>query len=77
MVFDFGRKLRGGASVVGQVKMRVVAKAVFARAFRLPLSAPNALGDDGLRVVGMAHEHQHANVVAGFIGMGRAMKKHK
>ena len=73
MVFDCGRKLRGGAAVFGQIKMRVVAKAVFACAFRLPLPAPNALGDDGLRIVGMAHQNQHANVVAGFVGMGREL----
>ena len=73
MVFDFGRKLRGGAGVAGQIEMRVVAKAVFACAFRLPLPTPDAFGDDGLRVVGMAHENQHANVVAGFVGMGRKL----
>ena len=73
MVFDCGRKLRGGAAVFGQIKMRVVAKAVFACAFRLPLPAPNALGDDGLRIVGMAQQNQHANVVAGFVGMGREL----
>ena len=67
-VFDFGGKLGGGAVVFGQVEMRVVAEAVGSGSFCLPLSAPDAFGDDGLRVVFVADEDEDADVVAAFVG---------
>ena len=67
-VFDFGVKLGGGAIVFGQVEMRVVAETVGPCGFCLPLSAPDAFGDDGLRVVFVADEDEDADVVAAFVG---------
>ena len=67
-VFDFGVKLGGGAVVFGQVEMRVVAEAVSSCGFCLPLSAPDAFGNDGLRVIFVADEDEDADVVAAFVG---------
>ena len=67
-VFDFGGKLGGGTVVFGQVEMRVVAETVGSCGFCLPLSAPYAFGDDGLRVVFVADEDEDADVVAAFVG---------
>ena len=66
-IFDFGVKLGGGATVFGQIEMRVVAEAVCACGFCLPLPSPDAFGDDGLRVVFVADEYEYANVVAAFV----------
>ena len=52
----------------GQVKMRVVAETVGSCGFCLPLAAPDAFGDDGLRVVFVADEDKDADVVAAFVG---------
>ena len=65
-VFDFGGKLGGGTVVFGQVEMRVVAEAVGSCGFCLPLSAPDAFGDDGLRVVFVAG--RNAGIIAAFVG---------
>ena len=67
-VFDIGVKLGGGAVVFGQVEMRVIAETVGSCGFCLPLSAPDAFGDDGLRVVFVADEDEDADVVAAFVG---------
>ena len=67
-IFDFRMKLGGGATVFGQIEMRVVAEAVCTCGFCLPLSAPDAFGDDGLRVVFVADEDEDADVVATFVG---------
>ena len=66
-IFDFRVKLGGGATVFGQIEMRVVAEAVCAGCFGLPLAAPDAFGDDGLRVVFVADEYEYADVVATFV----------
>ena len=66
-VFDFRVKLGGGATVFGQIEMRVVAEAVCACSFCLPLSAPDAFGDNGLWVVFVADEDEDADVVATFV----------
>ena len=52
----------------GQVEMRVVAEAVGACGFCLPLSVPDAFGDDGLRVVFVADEDKDAGIITAFIG---------
>ena len=66
-IFDFRTKLGGGATMFGQIEMRVVAEAVCTCGFCLPLSVPDAFGDDGLRVVLVADEDEHADVVTAFI----------
>ena len=63
-VFLLRLQFGGGAAVFGQIKMRVVAEAVFACRLHLPLPRPNAFGNDGLRVRFVPHQHQHANVIA-------------
>lgn len=68
-IFDFGGKLGGGAAMFGQEKVRIVTETVFTGGFSLPLSVPDAFGDDGLRIVFVAHKHQHADVIAAFIGV--------
>ena len=66
-IFDFRVKLGSGATVFGQIEMRVVAEAVGACGFCLPLPAPDAFCDDGLRVVFVADEDEYADVVAAFV----------
>ena len=66
-IFDFRVKLGGGATMFGQIEMRVVAEAVCTGCFCLPLSAPDAFGDDGLRVVFMTDKDEDADVVTAFI----------
>ena len=65
-VFDFGVKLGSGAVVFGQVEMRVVAETVGSCGFCLLLAAPDAFGDDSLRVVFMADED--AGIITAFVG---------
>ena len=66
-IFDFRVKLGSGATMFGQIEMWIVAEAVCAGSLGLPLSAPDAFGDDGLRVVFVADEDEHADVVTAFI----------
>jgi hypothetical protein len=66
-IFDFRVKLGGGAAVFGQIEMRVVAEAVCTGCLCMPLSAPDAFCDDGLRIVFVADEYEYADVVAAFI----------
>jgi len=67
-IFDFRIKLGSGATVFGQIEMRVVAEAVCAGCFCLPLSAPDAFGDNGLRVVFVADEDKDAGIITAFVG---------
>ena len=66
-IFDFRIKLGSGATVFDQIEMWIVAEAVCACSFCLPLSAPDAFCDDGLRVIFVADEDEYADVVAAFI----------
>ena len=67
-VFDFGVKLGGGTVVFGQEEMRVVAETVGSCGFCLPLAAPDAFGDDRLRVVFVADEDKDAGIITAFVG---------
>ena len=49
--------------------MRVVTEAVASGRLLLPLPVPYAFGNQRLRVVGMAHQNQHANVIHGTVGL--------
>ena len=66
-IFDFRIKLGGGATVFGQIEMWIVAEAVCAGCFCLPLSTPDAFCNDGLRVIFVADEDKDADVVAAFV----------
>src|SRR5215831_4493176 len=56
-------ELGGRLVEIAQVEMRVVAEAVGAARLRQDLARPARLGDDRLRVLGVAHQHNHAVVV--------------
>ena len=69
LIFLFHRKFRCGFTQIWQKKMGVVAETAFPARFQNDLAVPCAVSNNGLRVIGMAHQHDYAVIVSLAIGL--------